>query len=52
MSYEVMAGTSSSGTLIFSAIEQGVVFGFILPDTYSDNYDLMFTNYMFDVPVQ
>ena len=52
LSYEVMAGTSSSGTLIFPAIEQGVAFQFILPDAYSDNYDLMFTNYMIDVPVQ
>ena len=52
LSYEVMAGTSSSGTLIFPAIEQGVAFQFILPDAYSENYDLMFTNYMIDVPVQ
>lgn len=52
LSYEVMAGTSSSGTLIFPAIEQGVAFQFILPDAYSDNYDLMFTNYTVDVPAQ
>ena len=52
LSYEVMAGTSSSGTIIFPAIEQNTPFQFVLPDSYSDNYDLMFTNYMIDVPVE
>lgn len=48
--YEIMAGTSGSGTLVFPAIEQGVGFQLIIPDSYSDNYDLMFTNYMIDIP--
>lgn len=52
LSYEVMAGTSSSGTLIFPAIEQNVPFQFVLPDSYSDNYDLMFSNYTIDVPAE
>lgn len=52
LSYEVMAGTSSSGTVIFPAIEQNEPFQFVLPDSYSDNYDLMFTNYMIDVPAK
>lgn len=47
-----MAGTSSSGTVIFPAIEQNEPFQFVLPDSYSDNYDLMFTNYMIDVPAK
>lgn len=49
LSYEVMAGTSSSGTIVFPAIEQNKKFQFVLPDSHSDNYDLMFTNYMVDV---
>lgn len=52
LSYDVMAGTSSSGTIIFPAIEQNTPFQFVLPDSYSDNYELMFTNYMIDVPVE
>lgn len=52
LSYDVMAGVSASGVLIYPAIEQNVPFQFILPDSYSDNYDLMFTNYMIDVPVE
>lgn len=52
LSHEVMAGTSASGTLVFPAIEQNTPFQFVLPDSHSDNYDLMFTNYMVDVPVK
>ena len=52
LSYEVMAGASSSGVLIFPAIEQDTAFQLVLPDAYSDNYDLMFSNYMIDVPVE
>lgn len=52
LSYEVMAGTSSSGTIIFPAIEQNTPFQFVLPDSYSDNYDLTFTNYKIDVPAE
>ena len=44
LSYEVMAKTSASGTIIFPAIEKNESFQFVLPNSRCSNYDLKFKN--------
>lgn len=52
LSYDVSAGASTSGVLVFPAIDQTKNFQVIVPDTFSDNYDLEFSDYTLDVTVQ
>lgn len=52
LSYDVSAGASTSGVVVFPAIDQTKDFQVIVPDTYSDNYELEFSDFTLDVTVQ
>ena len=51
LSYDISAGASSSGVVVFPAIDQDTDFQLILPDTYSDDFEVEFEDYKFDVSV-
>lgn len=52
LSYDVSAGASTSGVLVFPAIDQAKDFQVIVSDIYSDNYELEFSDYTLDITVQ
>lgn len=52
LSYDVSAGASTSGVLVFPVIDQTKNFQLIVPDVYSDNYELDFSDYTIDITVQ
>lgn len=52
LSYDVSAGASTSGVLVFPVIDQTKDFQVVVPDTYSDNYELEFSDYTLDITVQ
>lgn len=52
LSYDVSAGASTSGVLVFPTIDQTKNFQVIVPDIYSDNYELEFSDYTLDIVVQ
>lgn len=49
LSYDVSAGASTSGVLVFPNIDQTKDFKIIVPDIYSDNYELEFDDFSFDI---
>ena len=49
LSYDVTAGASTSGVIVFPSIDQEKDFKIIVPDTYSDNYELEFDDFSFDI---
>lgn len=52
LSYDVSAGASTSGVLVFPPLDQTKNFQVIAPNPYSDNYELEFKDYAFDITVQ
>ena len=52
LSYDITSGASTSGILVFPVIDQTKDFQIIVPDVYSDNYELEFTDFALDIPVQ
>lgn len=52
LSYDVTAGASTSGVLVFPVIDQTKDFQVIVPDVYSDNYELEFSDFALDISVQ
>lgn len=52
LSYEVAAGASTSGIVVFPAIDQTKDLQVIIPDVYSDNYEIEFTDFTIDVSAE
>ncbi len=52
LSYEVAAGASTSGIVVFPAIDQTKDLQVIIPDIYSDNYEIEFTDFTIDVSAE
>lgn len=52
LSYDVTPGASTSGILVFPALDQTKDFQIVVPDVYSDNYELEFKDYTLDVKVE
>lgn len=49
LSYDIAAGASTSGVLVFPIIEQGKDFQIIVPDIFSDNYEEEFSDMKIDI---
>ena len=49
LSYDIAAGASTSGVLVFPIIEQGQDFQIIVPDIFSDNYEEEFSDMKIDI---
>ena len=51
LSYEILPGASTSGVLLFPAIDQNQAFQLIIPSIYSDNWELdyEFKDMVFDI---
>ncbi len=49
LSYDLIAGASTSGVLVFPSIDQTKDFKIVVPDIYSDNYELEFEDFSFDI---
>lgn len=49
LSYDVTPGASTSGILVFPPIDQTKDFQVIVPDAYSDNYELEFKDFSLDI---
>lgn len=52
LNYDIAAGASSSGILVFPAIEQKKDFQVVLSNVISDNYELDFDTYMLNISAQ
>ena len=52
LSYDVTSGASTSGIIVFPTIDQTKNFQIIIPDIYSDNYELDFSDMTLDISVQ
>lgn len=51
LSYDLSAGASTSGILVFPVIDQTKDFQVVLPDNYSDNWELEFADFALDVKI-
>lgn len=49
LSYDLSAGASTSGILVFPVIDQAKDFQVILPDNYSDDWELEFTDFALNI---
>ena len=49
--YQVLAGASSSGIMVFPPIDPDQNFTFILPDIYSDDYEIQFRDFEKEIKV-
>ncbi len=52
LNYDIAAGASSSGILVFPAIEQKKDFQVVLSNVISDNYELDFDTYTLNISAQ
>lgn len=52
LSYDIAAGASTSGIVVFPAIDQTKDLQVIVPDVYSDNYEIEFTDFTIDVSAE
>lgn len=52
LSYEVTAGASTSGILVFPVIDPDKDLKVIVPDAYSDNYEIEFKDFSFDIKAE
>lgn len=52
LDYEISAGASSSGILVFPVMDQSKDFQIVIPNIYSDNYELQFEDFKLDVKAE
>lgn len=52
LGYDVTPGASTSGILVFPVIDQAKDFQVVVPNIYSDDYNLKFTDFSLDIKVQ
>lgn len=52
LGYEVAPHSSTSGVLVFPALDQSTAFQILVPDIYSDNYEVEYQDMTLDIPNQ
>lgn len=52
LSYDLSAGASTNGILVFPAIEPGTAFKLVIPDIYADDYETQFTDAELEIPAE
>lgn len=50
LSYDLTAGANTTGILVFPPMDPAQAFQIVIPDIYSDDYNIQFSNITLDIP--